>query len=80
MTIFAPPPIRTGFGEATSDELKKPAQVGVSRGWLQWFQAVSAKLSNTPPVITGSRGGNAALTSLLSALNAAGVIQDNTTP
>lgn len=32
-----------------------------------------------PPSVTGSRGGNAALASLLSALNTLGLIIDNTT-
>jgi hypothetical protein len=34
---------------------------------------------NAKPTITGSKGGNAALASLLTALAAMGLIQDNTT-
>lgn len=41
--------------------------------------AVLTPLSITPPTITGSRGGNAALTNLLTALAAAGLIVNHTT-
>lgn len=37
------------------------------------------KLKLAPPTVTGSRGGNAALASLLSALAGAGLIKDGTT-
>lgn len=80
MTTFAAPPVRTDFGSVTSAELKQPAGVSVSRPWVQWFAAIAAKLSSAPPTVTGSRGGNVALTNLLAALNAAGVVIDNTTP
>lgn len=36
--------------------------------------------TGAPPTVSGSRGGNAALQSLLSALSGAGLIIDNTTP
>ncbi len=41
--------------------------------------AFDSKFSGAPAV-AGSRGGNAALTSLLTQLDAIGLIQDNTTP
>lgn len=37
-------------------------------------------LPDNPLVVTGSRGGNAALASLLTQLAAAGIIVDSTTP
>lgn len=37
------------------------------------------RLDGTPPTVTGSRGGNAALASLLSALATLGLIVDETT-
>ena len=39
----------------------------------------AAIVNTTPPTITGSRGGNAALGNLLSALEDAGLIKDSTT-
>jgi hypothetical protein len=72
MSIFTAPPIRTEFSQPGNGKL-------FSRPWLQWFQSVSAALSTTPPVVTGSRGGNAALASLLTQLDAAGIIKDQTT-
>jgi len=41
---------------------------------------VSPVGGSSPPSVTGSRGGNAALASLLTALASLGVILDNTTP
>jgi hypothetical protein len=73
MTIFAAPPVRTEFPQTGSPNL-------FSRPWLQWFQAISTALTSTPPVITGSRGGNVALASLLTQLSSAGVVVDRTTP
>lgn len=37
------------------------------------------KLTTNPPTVTGSKGGNAALTSLLAALVGLGIIKDGTT-
>lgn len=54
-----------------------------SRPWLQWFQEITNKfnfLFATPPVITGSRGGNAAVADLLTQLASRGYLIDNTTP
>ena len=54
-----------------------------ARPWIQWLQEVADKfnfLFADPPVITGSRGGNAAVASLLTQLAAQGYIVDKTTP
>ena len=49
--------------------------------WRDWLFTVSQLLGSegSAPTITGSKGGNAALASLLSALNSAGIIKDSTT-
>lgn len=71
--IFPAPPIRTAFPQEGDTSM-------VSRPWLQWFQAITNQFSAKPQIVTGSRGGNAALGSLIQALAAAGIITDNTTP
>lgn len=76
MSTFAAPPVRTDFPQATAPTL-------FSRPWIQWFQALADKfnlLFANPPTVTGSRGGNAALKSLLTQLDAQGYIVDKTTP
>ena len=55
----------------------------IARAVLQAAQAVlqvAQNLKPTPQVVTGSRGGNAALASLLTGLAASGFIVDHTTP
>jgi len=54
-----------------------------SRPWIQWLQGVADRFNSlfqNPPEITGSRGGNAALASLLTQLAAQGYIVDKTVP
>lgn len=68
---FAAPPLRTPFEDEKGN---------MSRPWLEWFQAVSVALSGVNAPITGSRGGNAALASLITQLAAQGIVQDSTTP
>jgi len=46
----------------------------------QTGQLVEQVAPSTPPVLTGARGGNAALTNLIALLAAAGLLKDNTTP
>ena len=75
-STFSAPPLRTPFPEAS-------APTTFCRGWIQWFQAITDKfnaLFASPPVITGSRGGNVALTNLLKQLDAQGYVKDETTP
>lgn len=52
--------------------------------WLQLKAAIESLQAiyqpATPVVVTGSRGGNAALANVLSAMAAAGLITDSTTP
>ena len=73
MTQFPAPPVRTDFPDRGN-------KATFARGWMQWFQAITNRFNAAPPAITGSRGGNAALTSLLAQLAQAGVVTDNTTP
>lgn len=47
--------------------------------WSRWFQDVATRLGYTAPTVTGSRGGNAALESLLTGLAGENLIVDNTT-
>lgn len=47
--------------------------------WSRWFQDVATRLGYTVPTVTGSRGGNAALASLLTGLAGENLIVDNTT-
>jgi hypothetical protein len=69
---FPPPPLRTvPFQDAKGN---------VTRPWLDWFQAISVALSGKVPAITGSRGGNAAVTSLITQLAELGIVTDQTTP
>jgi hypothetical protein len=70
---FPAPPIQTPFKDDRTAS-------GISLPWTQWFQAVSVKLGTVSPAITGSKGGNAALGSLISTLASNGEITDNTTP
>jgi len=71
MANFPPPPVQSPFGDP-----KQPS--GVSQPWLRWFQTLASTLSANG-TITGSKGGNAALDSLLSNLNAKGIVSDKTT-
>lgn len=73
MPIFPPPPIVTPFEEPGTSS-------GISRPWIEWLQAISAQLSTAATPVTGSKGGNAALGSLLAVLKAKGIVTDNTTP
>ena len=70
MTTFAGPPVRTPFLDEKGF---------VSRAWLQYFQAISARLSSSS-AITGSRAGNPALASLLTNLATIGTVVDQSTP
>lgn len=73
-TTFQGPPIRTPFTDPKSGQ---PVWA-----WMQFFLSIVTKfnlLFENPPAVTGSRGGNAALASLLTALDAQGYIKDNTT-
>ena len=72
---FEAPPVRTAFPQAAAPTL-------FSRPWIQWFQLLTDRfnaLFANPPIVTGSRGGNAALASLLTSLAAQGYIVDKTT-
>lgn len=71
-TKFPPPPVQTPFADPKTTS-------GISDAWVKWFQAISVKLSVLPTPITGSKGGNAALTSLLSTLASNGEVTDQTT-
>lgn len=79
MSQFEAPPVRTAF-----PDVKAWQGTGTpSFAWVKWFQTITDKfnaLFGTPPVITGSRGGNAALTNLLQSLDKQGYISDKTTP
>lgn len=73
---FAAPPVRTAFPQDGSPQL-------FSRPWVNWLQAITDKfnaLFANPPAVTGSRGGNVALTNLLKVLSDQGYISDKTTP
>lgn len=74
MPTFQDPPIRTAYQQATSGFF--------SWAWTQWFLSISKSLTQVQaaPTITGSRGGNVALEQLLTALDTAGIISDETTP
>lgn len=73
---FPDPPVRTQFPD--------PSGTFFAWGWTKWFETVTNSLTqifgNPTPEITGSRGGNAAVASLLSSLAAKGIIVDKTTP
>lgn len=76
MTTFSAPPVRTPFPQDSQPS-------AFSRPWINWLQSITDKfnlLFAIPPEVTGSRGGNAALASLLTALDAQGYIKNNTTP
>lgn len=45
-----------------------------------WLVGWEPAAGSTPPSVTGSRGGNAAVTDLLTKLDDQGIITDNTTP
>ena len=53
----------------------------LSQAWANWFTDVGRipVPPATPPIVTGSRSGGAALVSLLNVLAAVGVITNNTT-
>lgn len=73
-TTFEGPPIRTPFPDPKSGQ--------PSWAWMKFFLAITNKfnlLFENPPEVTGSRGGNAALASLLTQLQAQGYIKDSTT-
>lgn len=69
---FPPPPLRSPFWEDSEKTI-------VSRPWIQWFQAVTNALGASVP-ITGSRTSGVALENLLLALQAIGLVKDQTTP
>lgn len=76
MSQFQAPPNRTEFPQIATPRI-------FSRPWINWFQSITDKfnlLFAAPPVITGSRGGNAALANLITQLAAQGYVKDNTTP
>ena len=68
---FPAPPVQTPFN-IVNGAMPYP--------WLRWFQEVATALGYTAPAVTGSRGGNAALASLLTGLAGAGLIVNNSTP
>ena len=75
MATFDAPPTRTAFPQEKSTTL-------FAWPWIKWFNAVADRFNSmfqNPPVVTGSRGGNAALASLLTALEKQGYIKDSTT-
>lgn len=75
MPTFEAPPNRTEFPQVANEKI-------FSRPWLNWFQSISDKfnlLFAHPPSVTGSRGGNVALASLITQLAAQGYIKDDTT-
>ncbi len=76
---FQPPPVRTPF-----PDVKQWQATGTPAWpWMQFFLAIAARfnaLFADPPAVTGSRGGNAALASLLTELAKQGYIVDKTTP
>jgi hypothetical protein len=72
MAVFPPPPVRTPFADQRTES-------GISRPWMEWFQTIAVQLATATPVVTGSKGGNAALTSLLAVLKAKGIVFDQTT-
>lgn len=59
--------------------LRLSADAPVDGSLLIYDLSTGKWVPHTPPEITGSRGSNAALTSLLSALDALGIIKDSTT-
>ena len=73
MSQFPAPPIRSPFPQVGNE-------TEFSRTWVQWFQAVTTQFNQAPIVVTGSRGGNVALTSLLKALEQLGIVTDSTVP
>ncbi len=60
-------------GRAHSDVTAAVANLETQVGTL-------AGLVRNPPTVTGSRGGNAALASLITALTGLGLVKDGTTP
>lgn len=68
---FPAPPIQTPFEISRQGQMPLP--------WSRWFQDVATRLGYTAPTVTGSRGGNAALESLLTGLAGENLIVDNTT-
>lgn len=72
MANFPAPPIRTPYQDGSPNVF--------SRAWAQWYQAITNAFNPAPFTVTGSRGGNTAIESLLSQLAAKGIIIDNTTP
>lgn len=86
------PPTPTYAEVAFSVTDKKTGEVKHSFNpvWLSWFlsltNSVNAKDIDVfippaaPPTVIGSRGGNAALASLLTGLAGLGIIVDSTTP
>lgn len=72
---FPDPPVRTPLTQ--KDPMNNEV---VSRPWIEWFQAVTVALSSDVPTVTGARGGNVALTNLMTDLATLGIVVDNTTP
>lgn len=69
-------PSQTGF-VSELDEPTRRAVLDLQRRIAELERQV--EIISTAPAVTGSRGGNAALASLLAALVAAGLIVDSTT-
>lgn len=79
MPIFDAPPVRTAFPDAKAWQ----GNGSPSWAWIKWFTAITNKfnsLFSNPPLVTGSRAGNVALTNLLQVLDKQGYILDRTTP
>lgn len=70
---FPDPPIRTPFRDDKEGN-------GIAKPWIQWLQRITTQLSTANTPVTGSKAGNAALTSLIAILVSKGVITDQSTP
>ena len=67
------------FNDPNKGVYKVWACTDAATGAGTWSAPSAALTSGTPPSITGSRGGNAAIASLLTALASMGILIDNTT-
>lgn len=85
---LAPVPSYAEVSFSKTDEKTKKTTHEFNPVWLDWFLHLSDTASapnvfvppSSPPTVLGSRGGNAALASMLSGLASLGVIIDSTTP
>ena len=73
------PPKGPGSGYKICGDVEVDGSLWV-RGALVFKPQLPMRFQGTAPVVTGSRGGNAALASLLTGLSGMGLIGDNTTP